>query len=306
MLFLKCFLDLFDNVARMVATGVAAVQPPKLAAQRVPVRRTLLTLLLAVAVISGLTVQAMPLGAHLNTHAGQAVVSPWHTPDLPYLFAPVKNATMSSKFGYRTDPMNGRKRLHSGMDIAAPSGSDIVVPQAGVVVFAGKKGGYGNVVVVQHHPFFHTLYAHASKIVVKRGQTVQSGQTIAHVGTTGRSTGPHLHFETIVNQKYTDPADYLAFLNQHPPVHPAQYIAGVQGKPIPSQVPQQVAAPNIASSVAPAAITRPVTRQNTRKPAVSNGLSAPVPSMGGPETPPKRVVMKVRPAKKAAPPVPFS
>ncbi len=301
MLLLNCFLSLWQAIARQL-TGA---QPTRLVAQVVAIRHTVTTVLLVVAVICGLTVQAMPLSSTLNTHTGQPALSPWHSPDLPYLFTPVKNASLSSKFGYRTDPMNGRKRLHSGMDIAAPSGSDIVVPQAGVVVFAGKKGGYGNVVVVQHHPFFHTLYAHASKILVKRGQTVYSGQTIAQVGTTGRSTGPHLHFETIVNRQYTNPADYLAFLNQHPPVHPAQYIAAVQGKPMPQQV---VAAPQLARSVAPAAVqTVPQQQQRRRvRRAVPNGLSAPVPSIGGPETPQNRVVMQVRSAENAAPPVPVS
>lgn len=181
--------------------------------------------------LAGLWVAAMvqlPV-MHAAIPTGLAVPSIWSSPSLPYLFTPVKGGSLSSQFGYRTDPIHGRQRLHSGVDIAAPEGTPIVVPQPGVVVYAGERGGYGNVVVIQHHPMFHTLYAHTSKMLVKRGQTVIPGQTIALVGTTGRSTGPHLHFETIVNHQYSNPLDYLAFLNVHPPVHPAQYIATVQG-----------------------------------------------------------------------------
>lgn len=147
---------------------------------------------------------------------------------LPYTFAPVKSGTYSSPFGHRVDPITGEQsRLHTGMDIAAETGTPIIVPQAGLVVFSGTQSGYGEVVVVQHHPMFHTLYAHASKRLVKRGQVVQPGDIIALVGSTGRVTGPHLHFETILNERYTNPLDYLTFLENSPPIAKQAYAGRV-------------------------------------------------------------------------------
>ena len=153
------------------------------------------------------------------------------TPANPYQFAPVKGP-LSSPFGKRTDPITGSERFHAGLDFSSPEGTPIYAPQPGVVVFSGWKDGYGNVVVVQHHPNFHTVYAHASARLVGVGDRIIAGQPLALVGSTGRSTGPHLHFETIVNQQYQDPNEYLAYLNVHPAVAPAQYWATIARMPL--------------------------------------------------------------------------
>lgn len=146
---------------------------------------------------------------------------------LPFTFSPVKGR-YTSAFGQRKDPITGQAgKFHAGLDIAAPSGSPIIAPQAGLVVFSGEKSGYGKVVVVQHHPMFHTLYAHASRLIAKRGDVVTPGQVLGLVGSTGRSTGDHLHFETILNKQYTNPLNYLAFLEQNPPVNTLTYKAAV-------------------------------------------------------------------------------
>jgi len=153
------------------------------------------------------------------------------TPANPYQFAPVKGP-LSSPFGKRVDPITGSERFHAGLDFSSPEGTPIYAPQPGVVVFSGWKDGYGNVVVVQHHPNFHTVYAHASSRLVGVGDRIIAGQPLALVGSTGRSTGPHLHFETIVNQQYQDPNEYLAYLNVHPAVAPAQYWATIARMPL--------------------------------------------------------------------------
>ncbi|MEO5931152.1 MAG: M23 family metallopeptidase [Candidatus Kapaibacterium sp.] len=115
----------------------------------------------------------------------------------------------TSGFGYRIHPITGREKLHTGTDIAAPTGTPIYVSGNGVVVFAGVKTGYGNVVEVDHGYGYHTLYGHSSKLLVAVGDTVKRGDRIALVGSTGMSTGPHLHYEVIVDGAKVDPSDFL-------------------------------------------------------------------------------------------------
>ncbi|MDP1794993.1 MAG: M23 family metallopeptidase, partial [Acidimicrobiales bacterium] len=100
-------------------------------------------------------------------------------------------------------------RLHAGIDIAAPKGTPIKSAKSGTVVFAGRMSGYGNVVIVNHGGGLSTLYGHQSRIGSRRGQTVSTGQVIGYVGSTGRSTGNHLHFETRVNGRPLNPRNYL-------------------------------------------------------------------------------------------------
>jgi len=102
---------------------------------------------------------------------------------------------VSSQFGARRDPLHGKVRRHQGVDIAAQRGTPIAAAAGGTVVFAGKRGGYGNLVEIEHADGRRTRYAHAEKILVKVGDQVERGETVATVGSTGRSTGPHLHFE---------------------------------------------------------------------------------------------------------------
>lgn len=112
---------------------------------------------------------------------------------------------ISSFFGLRRDPINGRHRHHAGVDLAAPRGTSIAAAGDGQVIFAGKRRGYGNTVVIEHADGRRTLYAHAERLLVRSGERVRAGQPIATVGTTGRATGPHLHFEVIEAGRRVDP-----------------------------------------------------------------------------------------------------
>ncbi|MDX2084729.1 MAG: M23 family metallopeptidase [Candidatus Melainabacteria bacterium] len=121
---------------------------------------------------------------------------------------------MTSPFGWRTHPVTQKHQFHAGIDIAASTGDPIYVTQDGTVVFSGPYKGYGNVMVVQHAPNLFTLYGHCSQNLVQPGQWVARGQVIGLVGSTGLSTGPHLHFEVHQNRQYVNPLAYLGWLNQ--------------------------------------------------------------------------------------------
>ncbi|MFO0196194.1 MAG: peptidoglycan DD-metalloendopeptidase family protein [Pseudanabaena sp.] len=124
---------------------------------------------------------------------------------------PITGAVISSGFGWRVHPVTGERRMHKGVDFAAPTGTPIFAAADGVVTEAGwTNGGYGNIVELRHSDGSVTLYAHTSRVYVSKGQVVNRGQAIAEVGTTGRSTGPHLHFEVQPDGKNAvDPMDYL-------------------------------------------------------------------------------------------------
>jgi murein DD-endopeptidase MepM/ murein hydrolase activator NlpD len=109
--------------------------------------------------------------------------------------APVSGGNYSSNFGWRIDPFTGQNAMHEGVDFMAPEGTPIVASAAGIVVYSGLHPQYGNMVEIDHGNDIVTRYGHASKLLVKVGQVVQRGQEIAEVGSTGRSTGNHLHFE---------------------------------------------------------------------------------------------------------------
>ncbi len=119
------------------------------------------------------------------------------------------DARISSPFGWRTHPILGYRRLHSGMDFAGSYGSTIRAADSGTVIFAGWYGGYGKTVIINHGRGMSTLYGHSSQLYVSEGQTVKKGQAIAAVGSTGLSTGPHLHFEVRKNGTPVNPANYL-------------------------------------------------------------------------------------------------
>jgi murein DD-endopeptidase MepM/ murein hydrolase activator NlpD len=123
---------------------------------------------------------------------------------------PVKTMTrVSSIFGNRKDPFTGRLAFHSGIDFAAPRGTTVLSAGAGIVSFVGQISGYGNVVEVTHSGGLITRYGHLSAFLVKEGDPVSTGSPIARVGSTGRSTGPHLHFEVRRSDNAVDPARYL-------------------------------------------------------------------------------------------------
>ncbi|HEY9847485.1 MAG TPA: peptidoglycan DD-metalloendopeptidase family protein [Candidatus Caenarcaniphilales bacterium] len=116
---------------------------------------------------------------------------------------------ITSSFGWRLHPVLGSSRFHAGMDFGAEQGSAVRAADRGTVIFAGWYGGYGNAVIVDHGNGVTTLYGHASQLYVEDGQVVQRGQAIAAVGSTGLSTGPHLHFEIRQNGEPIDPLAYL-------------------------------------------------------------------------------------------------
>ena len=119
---------------------------------------------------------------------------------------------ITSKFGYRTHPVTGVYKLHTGVDIASSGikGTSIYAAKGGTVLKAGYNTGYGNYVVIDHGGGYATLYGHASTLTVSVGQTVSKGDVIGYVGSTGYSTGPHLHFEIIKNGEYTNPLTYFS------------------------------------------------------------------------------------------------
>ncbi|PLV59139.1 peptidoglycan DD-metalloendopeptidase family protein [Thermotoga sp. KOL6] len=116
--------------------------------------------------------------------------------------------TISSGYGWRIHPITGKYSFHSGIDIAAPTGTPIFAAESGIVEFAGVNGGYGLMVKIKSSSYEH-VYGHLSQIDVYEGQYVKKGQLIGRVGSTGLSTGPHLHFEIRVREKAVNPLNYL-------------------------------------------------------------------------------------------------
>ncbi|HNT34391.1 MAG TPA: M23 family metallopeptidase, partial [bacterium] len=118
---------------------------------------------------------------------------------------------LTSRYGWRTRPMGPteRKHFHTGVDIAAPHGRTISAAESGQVLSACYAGALGNSVLISHRSGYSTLYGHAAKMLVRPGQYVKKGETIALVGSTGRSTGPHVHFEVLKNGKHIDPMQVL-------------------------------------------------------------------------------------------------
>jgi murein DD-endopeptidase MepM/ murein hydrolase activator NlpD len=122
---------------------------------------------------------------------------------------PVRAGYKSSGFGYRADPFTGRPEFHGGVDFNGPRGSDVVSVAGGVVSYAGKKPGYGNVVEIDHGNGYMTRYAHNDRNVVDVGTPVRAGELIAKMGSTGRATGVHVHFEVWLNGRLVNPAEYI-------------------------------------------------------------------------------------------------
>ncbi len=123
------------------------------------------------------------------------------------------SSSLSSGFINRNNPISGRRELHTGYDIPAPYGSNIVAAEAGTVIYSGWMNGYGNTIMIDHGGGLVTLYGHNSSLVVSKGQSVTRGQVIAKCGSTGNSTGNHCHFEVRVNGKAVSPEPYLGVGN---------------------------------------------------------------------------------------------
>ena len=122
---------------------------------------------------------------------------------------PAGGGWVSSGFGYRIDPFTGRRRMHKGLDFAAMIGTPVYAPAAGVVSYAGREGGYGKIVSIDHGYGIVTRYAHNSRLFVKTGERIKRWQKISEIGSTGRSSGPHLHYEVRVNGVPVDPENYI-------------------------------------------------------------------------------------------------
>lgn len=123
---------------------------------------------------------------------------------------PSKNGWISSLFGYRTDPLNGKREFHEGIDFAGKLGTPITAVAAGIVTWSGPRYGYGNLIEVSHGKGYITRYAHNSKNLVTVGEKVEKGEVIGLMGSSGRSTGPHVHFEVLHYGRYVDPRQYLS------------------------------------------------------------------------------------------------
>jgi murein DD-endopeptidase MepM/ murein hydrolase activator NlpD len=141
----------------------------------------------------------------LEVRSGQGTIVVYGTGRMSY----PSNGPITSGFGWRVHPVLGYSRFHSGTDFGAEYGTPIRAADRGTVIFAGEYGGYGNAVVIDHGNGLTTLYGHASALYVQEGQVVQRGQVLAAVGSTGLSTGPHLHFEVRQNGEPVDPIAYL-------------------------------------------------------------------------------------------------
>ena len=122
---------------------------------------------------------------------------------------PVSAGFISSYFGERADPFDGREAFHKGVDFAGTAGDRVTAVAAGVVIWAGERSGYGKLVEINHGDGYVTRYAHNERTLVSVGETVKRGQPVALMGSTGRSTGPHVHFEVVHNGRQVDPLSYI-------------------------------------------------------------------------------------------------
>jgi murein DD-endopeptidase MepM/ murein hydrolase activator NlpD len=122
---------------------------------------------------------------------------------------PILKGWLSSYYGMRTHPLTGRNEMHKGIDFAGSMGGEVIAVAKGVVTFSGRRYGYGNVIDIAHGNGYTTRYGHNSRLMVSVGDTVEKGFQIAEIGSTGRSTGPHVHFEVLKNGRNIDPVKFI-------------------------------------------------------------------------------------------------
>ena len=133
-----------------------------------------------------------------------------HIENTSYLSGrPIDSGWLSSYFGIRKDPFNGRPAMHKGVDFAGKEDANVLATAAGVVSWAGERYGYGHLVEINHGEGFKTRYGHNKSLLVSVGDVVTKGQTVARMGSTGRSTGPHVHYEILKNNKQINPIKYV-------------------------------------------------------------------------------------------------
>jgi len=126
---------------------------------------------------------------------------------------PITKGWISSYYGMRTHPLSGRREMHKGIDFAGKLGGPVIAVAKGVVTYAGKRYGYGNVIDIAHGNGYTTRYAHNSRLLVSVGDTVEKGFHIAEIGSSGRSTGPHVHFEVLKNGREINPVKFIRAAN---------------------------------------------------------------------------------------------
>ena len=144
-------------------------------------------------------------GASVASASASAVPDIWAVPRADRQFAwPVASGAISSPFGMRANGM-----MHEGVDIAAPTGTPVLAADDGVVIYVGQLRGYGNVVILQHSGAYETVYAHDQRNFVREGDHVARGRQIGEIGTSGRTSGPNLHFEVRYNNRADNPLSYL-------------------------------------------------------------------------------------------------
>lgn len=131
-----------------------------------------------------------------------------HLASMPAI-RPLHSRDFTDGFGYRTDPFTGRRRFHYGLDISADRGDAVLAAEAGTVEYASWKYGYGRMVRLHHGQGYETVYAHNSELLVQPGDQVERGDTIALAGNSGRSTGPHLHYEVLKDGSPVDPMNFF-------------------------------------------------------------------------------------------------
>ena len=168
-----------------------------------------------VVAVAAAAVETHTAGSVQNSQA-RAAFAAWKKLDTPGVSTiaipsvqPVDRLTYTSNFGIRSDPFQGNARMHAGVDISGPVGTPIYATADGVVSHAERKGGYGNLVELDHGKGIATRYGHLSRILVESGTRVQRGQLIALMGSTGRSTGSHLHYEVRIDGHAVNPAPFL-------------------------------------------------------------------------------------------------
>ncbi len=194
-----------------VQGGLNSLVPPAASAPRyVPHPLTSLSALSDLDMAAGVSPLSLSPSANIAAnHAAYSAASTLTSAEESPLHLPV-TGKISSTFGPRKDPFTGSSRQHNGLDIAAPSGTDISACWDGTVSFSGKKLGYGNVTIIDHPGGWQSIYGHNSKNLLTAGTRVKAGQKIAEVGSTGRSTGPHVHFELRKNGIPQDPVTVQA------------------------------------------------------------------------------------------------
>jgi murein DD-endopeptidase MepM/ murein hydrolase activator NlpD len=126
---------------------------------------------------------------------------------------PLLKGWLSSYYGMRTHPITGKYEKHKGIDFAGKQGGAVIAVAKGVVTFSGRRYGFGNVIDIAHGNGYTTRYAHNSRLLVSVGDTVEKGFQIAEIGSTGRSTGPHVHFEVLKNGRQIDPVKFIRASN---------------------------------------------------------------------------------------------